>query len=180
MTPSASRVHVEPVTTASADAVRALQVKPGQDAYVGDPAFNLANTQLDPLSEAMAVVADGTVVGFYRLDFAQNTIVGRPYGVPVVGLRAFVIDARMQGRGLGTRAAMAMCEDVRRRHPQRRMLLLAVHCRNHAGIAAYRRAGFVGTGELLAGGRAGPQQLMVCDLGVRTLPADASAPLRMP
>jgi RimJ/RimL family protein N-acetyltransferase len=180
MTPTAIRVHVEPVTPASADAVRALQVKPGQAAYVGDPAFNLANTQLDPLSEAMAVLADDRVVGFYRLDFAPNTIIGRPYGVPVVGLRAFLIDARAQGRGLGTRAAVAMCEDVRRRHPQRRLLLLAVHCRNQAGIAAYRRAGFVGTGELLAGGRAGPQQLMLCDLGARAVPAETSAPLRIP
>lgn len=180
MTPTAIRVQVQPVTSALADAVRALQVKPGQDAYVGDPAFNLANTQLDPLSEAMAVLADDVLVGFYRLDFAPNTIIGRPYGVPVVGLRAFVIDARRQGRGLGARAAVAMCEDVRRRHPQRRLLLLAVHCRNHAGIAAYRRAGFVGTGELLAGGRAGPQQLMLRDLGVRALPAAASAPQRMP
>jgi RimJ/RimL family protein N-acetyltransferase len=180
MTPTALRVHVEPVTFALADAVRALHVGPGQEAYVGDPAFNLANTQLDPLSEAMAVLADGTVVGFYRLDFAPNTIVGRPYGVPVVGLRAFVIDARRQGRGVGTRAAVAMCEDVRRRHPQRRMLLLAVHCQNHAGIAAYRKAGFVATGELLGGGRAGPQQLMLRDLGIPAMPAKTPTPRRMP
>jgi GNAT superfamily N-acetyltransferase len=180
MAPTAIRVHVEPVTPALADAVRALQVKPGQDAYVGDPAFNLANTQLDPLSEAMAVLADDAVVGFYRLDFAPNTIIGRPFGVPVVGLRAFVIDARVQGQGFGARAAVAMCEDVRRRHPQRRLMLLAVHCRNHAGIAAYRRAGFVATGELLAGGRAGPQQLMLGDLDTPVTPAASIAPLRMP
>jgi RimJ/RimL family protein N-acetyltransferase len=179
MAPTTIRVHVEPVTSALVDAVRALQVKPGQDAYVGDPAFNLANTQLDPLSEAMAVVADGTVAGFYRLDFAPNTIIGRPYGAPVVGLRAFVIDARMQGRGVGTRAAIAMCEDVRRRHPHRRMLLLAVHCQNHAGIAAYRKAGFVGTGELLGGGRAGPQQLMLRDLGTPAMRDATHAPLRV-
>ena len=179
MTPAAAHVQVHAVTPALADAVRALQVKPGQAAYVGDPAFNLENTQLDPLSEAMAVLADDTVVGFYRLDFAPNTIIGRPFGVPVVGLRAFVIDARVQGRGLGARAAVAMCEDVRRRHPQRRLLLLAVHCQNHAGIAAYRKAGFVGTGELLAGGRAGPQQLMLRDLGTPATHAGSGAPMRL-
>ncbi len=170
MTPTVAHVRVQAVTPAMAGAVRELQVKPGQAAYVGDPAFNLANTQLDPLSEAMAVLADDVVVGFYRLDFAPNTIVGRPFDVPVVGLRAFVIDARAQGRGFGGRAATAMCEDVRRRHPQRRLLLLAVHCRNRAGIATYRKAGFVGTGELLGGGRAGPQQLMLRDLGTPAAP----------
>ena len=54
-----------------------------------------------------------------------------------------------------------LCEDVRQRHPQRRLLLLLVHCRNRAGIATYRKAGFVDTGELFGGGRAGPQHLML-------------------
>lgn len=167
----APSVHVQPVTPALAEGVRGLRVKPGQAAYVGDPAFNLANAQLDPLSEAMAVLVGGDVIGFYRLDFAPNTVVGRPFDVPSIGLRAFTIDARWQGRGCGTRATLAICEDVRHRHPLRRLLLLAVHCRNHAGIATYRKAGFVGTGELLGGGRAGPQQLMLRSLERLPLPS---------
>lgn len=158
------RVHVQPVTPALVEGVRALQVEPGQVGYVGDPAFNLANAQEDALSEAMAILADDDVVGFYRLDFAPNAIVGRPFATASVGLRAFLIDARRQGRGYGARAALAMCDDLRRRHPQRRLLLLAVHCRNRAGVATYRNAGFVDTGELLGGGRAGPQHLMLCSL----------------
>lgn len=161
MPSSAVRVHVAPVTPAMCSAVRALQVKPGQGAYAGDPAFNLASAQDDPQSEAMAVIADERVVGFYRLDFARNAVIGRHPGAPSVGLRAFLIDARHQGCGIGRRAAIAMCEDVRRRHPDRRLLLLLVHCRNLAGIAVYRKAGFVDTGELFGGGRAGPQHLML-------------------
>jgi len=174
MTQDATHVHVRPVTPALADGVRTLQVDPAQAGYVGDPAFNLANAQLDLLSEAMAVLADDDVIGFYRLDFAPNAIIGRPLGVASVGVRAFLIDARRQGLGYGARAALAMCEDLRRRHPQRRLLLLAVHCRNHAGIATYRKAGFVDTGELLGGGRAGPQHLML-----RSLDAPARHPDRM-
>lgn len=161
--------HVAPVTPDRVEGVRALQVVASQAAYVGEPAFNLASAQLDPLSEAMAVLAGDAVIGCYRLDFAPNAIIGRPFGGASVGVRAFLIDARWQGRGYGARAARAMCEDLRQRHPQHRLALLAVHCRNRAGVATYRNAGFVATGQLLGGGRAGPQYVMVRSLGA---PAD--------
>ena len=150
--------------------VRGLNVKPDQGAYAGDAAFNLASAQGDPQSEAMAVLADDAVVGFYRLDFTRNALIGRNLGAPSVGLRAFLIDAAQQGRGIGQRAAVALCEDVQRRHRDRRLLLLLVHCRNLAGIAVYRKAGFIATGELFGGGRAGPQHLML-----RSLPATTTA-----
>lgn len=162
---SAPSVHVVPVTPSLRAAVCALQVKPGQGDYAGDPAFNLASALDDPLSEAMAVLADEEVVGFYRLDFSPSAIIGRSLGAPGVGLRAFCIDARRQGRGIGALAAIAMCADVERRHPDRRLLILLVHCCNPAGIATYRRAGFVDTGTLFGGGRAGPQHLMLRALG---------------
>jgi RimJ/RimL family protein N-acetyltransferase len=162
--PAPDDVHVAPVDASRIDAVRRLQLGEGQSQYVGDPAFNLDNAQLDPLSEAMAVFAGDRVIGFYRLDFAPNAICGRGFEMPSVGVRAFLIDAREQGRGYGSRAAMAMCADMRRRHPQRRLMVLAVHCVNTAGIAAYRKAGFIDTGELLGGGRAGPQHLMLRSL----------------
>jgi RimJ/RimL family protein N-acetyltransferase len=158
-------IAVRPVTAALADAVRVLQVAPGQADYVGDTAFNLAQAQADPLSEAMAVLAGDTVAGFYRLDFADNAVAGRSLGAPSVGLRAFMLDRAWQGRGLGTRATTALCADLQRRHPRRRLLLLTVNCRNVAAIAAYRRAGFVDSGELFRGGRAGPQHLMLRALG---------------
>jgi RimJ/RimL family protein N-acetyltransferase len=158
-------IAVRPVTPALADAVRALQVAPGQGDYVGDTAFNLVQAQADPLSEAMAILADGTVAGFYRLDFAPNAVAGRGFGAPSVGLRAFMLDRAWQGRGLGARATAALCADLQRRHPRRRLLVLTVNCRNTAAIATYRRAGCIDTGELFRGGRAGPQHLMLRALG---------------
>jgi len=149
------------VTPALAASVRALQVTSEQREYVGDAAFNLAQAQADPLSEAMAILADDDVIGFYRLDFAPNAVAGRGFGTPSVGLRAFMLDLAQQGRGHGTRAAVALCEDLLRRHPERRLIVLMVNCRNRAAVAAYRKAGFVDTGELHAGGRAGPQHLML-------------------
>jgi GNAT superfamily N-acetyltransferase len=183
---AAVRIHVAPVTPASADAVRALRLGPGQDAYAGDPALNLRIAQDDPRCEPMAVFADDAVIGFYRLDFRAEAILGRPFGAAVdgaavdgpsvdghavegavVALRALLIDARQQRRGLGLRAVQALCADIERRHSLRRLLLLLVHCRNQPAIATYRRAGFVDTGQLFEGGRAGPQHLMLRTLGAR-------------
>jgi GNAT superfamily N-acetyltransferase len=163
--PASSDLHVVALTPALAEAVGALQVAPEQRAYVGDPAVNVIDTLQDPLSEGMAIFCGELLVGSYRLDFSPNTITGRPYAAASVGLRAFLIDHRQQRRGFGVRAAIALCDDLARRHPQRRVLLLAVHGRNRAGIATYRKAGFVDTGAWLPGGRAGPQQLMLRALG---------------
>jgi GNAT superfamily N-acetyltransferase len=154
-------VRVAGVTPDLSAGVCALQVTAEQAAYVGDPVFNLGNALQDPLSEAMAILSGDAVVGFYRLDFSPNAITGRPFAAGSVGLRAFLVDRRQQGRGLGTRAAIAMCIDLAQRHPQRRVLLLAVHGRNRAAIATYHKAGFVDTGQWLGGGRAGPQQVML-------------------
>jgi len=157
-------VRVEPIVdpdSSAARSVRALRVAPDQYRYVGDTAFNLGDTLRDPMSEAMAVIADNAVVGFYRLDFAPNAVVGRSLGMPSVGLRAFVIDQRQQGRGYGRMAMTACCEDLRLRHPERAILVLTVNCINAPAIAAYLKAGFTDTGELFHGGSAGPQHVML-------------------
>ena len=154
-------VRVVGVTPALFDGVCALQVTAEQAAYVGDPAFNLGNALQDPLSEAMAIVSEDAIIGFYRLDFSPHAICGTAYAVNSVGLRAFLIDQRWQGRGLGAQAARALCADLAQRHPHRKVALLAVHARNRVAVATYRKAGFVETGRWLSGGRAGPQHLML-------------------
>lgn len=158
------RIHVQPMTPTLATSARGLRVAPGQDDYVGDPAFNLDDAQRDPRSEAMAILAGDDVIGFYRLDLAANAVAGHGFAVAAMGVRAFLIDAGRQGRGHGTSAARAMCDDVRARHPHTRLLVLAVNCSNLVAIAAYLKAGFVDSGEVSPGGRAGTQRLMLCDL----------------
>lgn len=165
-------VRVGVVSPMLAPAVRALQVAPEQLPFVGDTAYNLEQTRLDRHSEAMAVLAGERVVGFYRLDFSVSAIAGRPLGEPSVGLRAYVIDRRQQGRGYGTLAMRACAEDLRRRYPERRLLALTVNVRNPAAYAVYLKAGFVDTGELYHGGSAGPQHLML----LRLAPAPPPSP----
>jgi len=153
------RIHVQPVTPALATSLRGLRLEPAQRAFVGDPALNLALAQQDAGCEAMAILADDAPVGFYRLDASARAVAGREH--PGLGLRAFAIDVAVQNRGYGTRALLAACADARARHPDAALLVLAVACANRGAIATYRKAGFVGTGELVAGGVAGPQQLML-------------------
>ncbi|QQQ01105.1 GNAT family N-acetyltransferase [Lysobacter enzymogenes] len=172
--PPAVRVGV--VSPMLAPAVRMLQVAPEQLPFVGDTAYNLEQTRLDPHSEAMAVLVGERVVGFYRLDFSVDAIAGRALGEPSVGLRAYAIDRREQGRGYGTAAMRACVEDLRLRHPQRRLLALTVNVRNLAAIAAYRKAGFADTGELYHGGSAGPQHLMLLRLAPPSPSPTATAP----
>lgn len=162
---AAGEVRVQPVTPGLHEAVAALRVTPAQQAQVGDVGTHLAQAAQDPCSEAMAILAGDTVVGFYRLDFAERLVAGRDFGDAAVALRPFLIDACWQGRGLGTHALRALVEDLHARHPRRRLLLLAVGCANHAALALYRRAGFVDSGTLLPGGRGGPQRLLLRALG---------------
>ena len=154
-------IRVAPVDAALDRTVRRLQVTEAQRPFVGDIGFNLDDARRDPLSEAMAILADGQVIGFYRLDRAPRAVTGRQLAQPHLGLRAFLIDHRRQGRGLGTRAVRACCADAGQRHPQHRLLALTVNCSNHAAIATYRRAGFEDSGELFHGGAAGPQHLLL-------------------
>jgi len=154
-------LHVAPVTPELGEAVRRLRVAPDQAPFVGDTGFNLDDALRDPRSDAMAILVGAVAIGFYRIDHAPTIVARRSIGEASLGLRAFFIDADWQGRGLGTRAVQACCEDLRTRHPGRRLLALNVNCRNVAAINAYRKAGFVDTGELYLGGSAGPQHLMV-------------------
>src|SRR5688500_13108000 len=124
-----SDIRVASVTPALAAQVRTLRVAPEQYSFVGDIAFNLVDAERDPRSDAMAILEGDEVVGFYRLDYAPTIVAWQP--VPAsVGLRAFMIDRRHQGRGFGTLAIAACCADLRRRHPERRLLALNVNCIN--------------------------------------------------
>ncbi|HJR73942.1 MAG TPA: GNAT family N-acetyltransferase [Luteimonas sp.] len=156
-------IRVTQITGELAPQVRALRVAPEQYSFVGDVEFNLVDAERDPQSDAMAILAGDEVIGFYRLDYAPTVVALTPIAASV-GLRSFLIDRRHQGHGYGAAAIEACCADLRRRHPERRLLALNVNCINRSAIRAYRKAGFVDTGEIYFGGRAGPQHLMLRSL----------------
>jgi RimJ/RimL family protein N-acetyltransferase len=153
-------IRVAPVTPALRPAVLALRVHPDQYAFVSPIEASLADAELSHGSTPMVILGNGAPVGFYRIEHHASTIAERDYGVPALGLRSFFIDARWQGRGLGARAIAALVADLRERHPEARLLVLTVNCRNLPALALYRRAGFEDSGALYHGGRSGPQHLM--------------------
>ena len=144
--------------------VLALSIATEQAQFAGKMPELLDAAEEAAESEALAVVVDGQVVGYYRLDFAPGAVASQDFGRPAAGLRGFFIDERWQGRGVGAAAMHAMTVDLRARHPEIRLLALSVNIQNPEARRLYLRAGFADHGELYLGGSAGPQHVMVRDL----------------
>jgi len=146
-------------------AVLALSVLPEQEIYCGRAATTLPHADADPARTPFVVLQTtrpaGVVVGFGVLDrvgiLAQ--LVDEP--VRAVLLRGFYVDARQQGRGLGTAAAAAVPRLAGSLFPGAELVVLTVNEDNPAAVLAYTRAGFTGTGVRYLGGGAGPQHVMV-------------------
>lgn len=159
--PPISEIRVAAVDATLREQLLRLRVTPAQRGYVGAIGDLLADAACCPDSAPMAILHNGVPVGYYRIDPNARSVAGHDLERPALGLRAFFIDARSQGRGLGARALAALLGDVVVRHPHARMLALAVHVDNHAAQRLYRRAGFSDGGELYHGGRSGAQRLLL-------------------
>jgi GNAT superfamily N-acetyltransferase len=154
-------------------AVAQLELEPGQDRFVGPP-LRMALAGLADESRCPYVVeAGGAAVGVLTLQRGAASLAGWPDDHGAWLLRGFLIDRRWQGRGLGTQAAaaaVAAASKLERRHPTGAAgVVLSVNEANPAGLAAYRRAGFLDHGRY-TGGTAGPQRTMFCAF------ADAAVP----
>jgi RimJ/RimL family protein N-acetyltransferase len=158
-------IRVAPVTPELRPLLLQLRVAPSQRDFVSDIEPSLSDAESCPGSTPMAILRNDHPVGYYRIEASAGTVAGREFDSPAVGLRSFFIDSRWQGQGLASQALAALIADLGARHPEARMLVLLVNCRNLAALRLYLRARFVDTGELYHGGRSGPQHLLW-----RTLP----------
>jgi GNAT superfamily N-acetyltransferase len=158
--PDRAAIRVAPVSPAWRDALLALRVTVPQRDFVSDIGPSLVDAEHCPGSTPMAILHGRIPVGYYRIEADARSVTGRDFGQPALGLRSFFIDHRWQGQGLATRALHALIADLVRCHPQARLLVLLVNCRNLTALRLYLRARFVDTGELYHGGRSGPQHLL--------------------
>ena len=102
---------------------------------------------------------DGLAVGMFTLDPLYWT--RHDFATPAdMGLRGFLIDAPLQGRGLGSAALAALPGHLRALHPGFRSVVLTVNTANPVAYRTYLRAGLEDRGELYHGAPQGPEHVL--------------------
>ncbi len=154
MSPKVSLARLGPEDKARFAHIRVL---PKQEVFSGTPEEAFAE---DPVRfDLHGIFVDGAPVGLFKIDRAYH------HDIPIcaqgaLGLRAFMIDADYQGRGIATAVVRAMQAHLAGQYPDRPSVDLTVNHVNKAAIACYLKGGFVDTGQDWLEGRAGPQDLL--------------------
>jgi RimJ/RimL family protein N-acetyltransferase len=151
-------VRLAPVSPELRDRLLKLAPRPDQERFAGRLTETLPAAEADPEREPVAILEDGEPVGFFVLHRGPAAGVLAPERRDVL-LRAFLVDAAVQGRGIATRALAALPDFVAEHVPGVRRIVLSVNTRNPVAIRAYQRAGFADSGELYHGGASGPQHV---------------------
>ena len=151
-------VRLAPVHPDLREALLRLAPRPDQERFAGRLTDTLPAAEADPAREPVAILADDEPVGFFVLHRGPGAGVLAPEPRDVL-LRAFLVDAASQGRGIATRALAGLPDFVAERLPGVHRIVLSVNVRNPVAIRTYARAGFADTGALYHGGAAGPQHV---------------------
>jgi ribosomal protein S18 acetylase RimI-like enzyme len=157
------RVALAPVDAALRAAVLALAPHPFQRRWSGVPRDTLPAAERDPAQHPVAILADAAPAGCFVLHGG----IGAGRFVRARGellLRAFLVDAAWQGRGVGSRALALLPAYVHGRDPDVRRIVLTVNVENARARRVYRAAGFRDTGERYQRPGAGPQIVMALGL----------------
>lgn len=140
-----------------------LEIGVEQQHFVGDPLRMILVALEEASRHPFAVDCNGSAVGVLTLQVGAAGLAGWPDDESAWLLRGFMIDRRLQGRGLGTAAAAAAVRAAAKLTADlggdQTGVVLSVNERNPAGLAAYRSAGFEDRGRYLGGG-AGPQRTL--------------------
>jgi RimJ/RimL family protein N-acetyltransferase len=108
------------------------------------------------------VLVGDEVVGFFVIDTAYS----QNYDFcseGALGLRAFFIDSRHQGKGYGKSSVAALKPYLQQAYSQNSKIYLTVNCKNLSAYRCYSKYGFTDTDELYCGGAAGPQYIMLME-----------------
>jgi len=159
-TTQAADWRLEPISGADRDLVEAIALPPEQEAFAGslDEVFGRLNEpDAVGLEQGFAVVEpSGEVVGFFVLREGLRRPAWAPPGT--VSLHNFRVRLGFQGKGVGRRCISLLEDWFARERPVQPQLMLAVNARNTGAIEAYRKIGFVDTGQRHEEGM-GPQYI---------------------
>ena len=151
-------VRLAPVAPELRERLLALAPRPEQERFAGRLRDTLPAAEGDPEREPVAILEGDEPVGFFVLHRGPAAGELAPERRDVL-LRAFLVDAAAQGRGIATRALAALPDFVSERLPGVRRIVLSVNVKNPVAIRTYARAGFADSGALYHGGAAGPQHV---------------------
>jgi len=150
-------IEIQGMTPAHLPQVAELSVATEQVKFVGTMAEILVN--IDHAVHPHVILDGDTVVGFFLID----TQYGHKYDFAesaALGLRAFFIDQRYQGKGYARRAVLDLKAFLASAYPGFHQIVLTVNCKNPAARHCYEQGGFADTHALYLGGAAGPQHIM--------------------
>lgn len=135
-----AEVSLREVTADTVRAVLHLKVASEQERFVAPNANSIAEAHFNPEHAWFnAIYADETPVGFFMLYDDPDT--------PTYFLWRFMIDARYQGRGYGTRALRLVVEHVKDR-PDALVLGVSYVPGEGSPETFYKKFGFEETGEM--------------------------------
>ncbi|WP_372872671.1 GNAT family N-acetyltransferase [Shewanella sp.] len=163
-------IRLEKMTASTRSLAEALEVAPEQLRFVGtmEEILATAGGAIVPVlvweQTAFDTGINEVLVGFFLLDkdYSCEHEFAR---VTDLGFRAFLIDVRHQGKGLGKAVMQALPEFVKVRYPQFRQLVLTVNVNNSPARALYLKNGFIDSERHYLGGSAGPQHILYLPLG---------------
>lgn len=157
--PPGGEVALTVVGPALRERVLALAPHPPQRRWSGVPVDTLGPAERDPAQWPVAILLDGRPVGFLVLHggVGAGRFV-RPKGELLI--RAFFVDAALQGRGVARRALARLPAFARTLDPSISRLVLTVNVENEHAQRAYTRAGFVDTGARYQRAGGGPQLVL--------------------
>ncbi len=134
-----------------------IQVAPAQVIYSGT--VQEAFEEAEPRVDFHGIQRMGQIVGFFKID--RDYFKKYSFATPMeVGLRAFMVDQRLQGQGVGTAAVAALPAYIRATYPGISAIALTVNQSNPAAYRCYAKGGFEDTGQIWTFGAAGPQNVM--------------------
>lgn len=154
-------IRLEKLKAPEITEVRSIAVHDDQVKFVGTAKEFLADS--DDATHLHVIKHNDQVVGCFKIDIAY----AESYDFCIegsIGLRAFLIDAKHQGRGLGTLAVKALLPYLKENYANYPRIYLTVNAKNPAAHSCYQKAGFHETGEQYLGGAAGPQHIMYWEI----------------
>jgi diamine N-acetyltransferase len=111
MSESVPQISLRPITGETVRSICSLSVAPEQQSFVAHNSVSLAQALFAPEAWYRAIYLAEEPVGFVMLE--DESLLPSPPAHPGVGVWRFMIDAKFQGRGLGSAAMHQVIEHVR-------------------------------------------------------------------